>query len=250
MNDSQFEAERRAVTALQKLMEDAVEVRQLYEEAGAELPSPLARMLGSMSTNGQMESGPKMTVPRLPSPPKPADAGPNWIWIDSSDLLTTNLVLAILRLQTEPIRPKDLIVEVEKYQPGTNYGSMTNSAARLGESVISRGKGGWRLLDRERAPVLAEGKAWGPPSLFQKQELAAHRRMVILHLLGTASDGLMVMQIVRQLSDNPQLCKAPATKDLIKVDMGILMDEGKAKKIGSTKKWRAVRETLPAREHG
>jgi hypothetical protein len=132
--------------------------------------------------------------------------------------------------------PKEVQREVMKLNPSLNPGSVYNIGPRLDGTSIERKDKTWRLIDESAAPLLYENHAWGPDSLFQKTELAAHRREVILHVLRVAPDGMMPMQIVRQL-DACGLCKAPISKDLVKADLGQLAAAEKIRRIGRTKKW-------------
>jgi hypothetical protein len=51
---------------------------------------------------------------------------------------------------------------------------------------------GWILLEPEIAPLLAAGYLWGHSSVFQKQEVAAHRREAIILILEAYPSGLQV----------------------------------------------------------
>ena len=109
--------------------------------------------------------------------------------------------------------------------------------------IISRdGSHGWRLLDPTSAAVLHEGHLWGLPSLFEKQEIAAHRRDSLLHLLRTCEDGLQIVQATKMLRACEWM-KAPATKDLLKVDTQLLQEQGLIRRVSNSKKWRAVETT-------
>ena len=134
---------------------------------------------------------------------------------------------------------KEVQDEVIKLNPSYNANSVYNIGPRLDGHLIDRTGGNWRLIDENKAPILHEGYCWGPIEIFQKPEMAAHRRGLVLHVLRASTDGLMQMQIFRQLQAS-RLCKAPLAKDLVKMDIQQLSESGKIKRIGRTKKWTGV----------
>jgi hypothetical protein len=121
-----------------------------------------------------------------------------------------------------------------------NPGSIFNIITRLaGTGVVEKTDQGVKFVNQPPAPVIFQDFAWGPPQVFQKYDLAEHRRMVILHLLRASS--LQVVQITEYLQDS-SICKAPATKDLIKVDLDVLQKAGIVRRVGNSKKWELVKE--------
>ena len=232
-NESRFEIEMRAYAGLQELLAKASAVRADFEAASLGLPAPLARLLGEGDSEGKAVN---FTLPPLKSPPRPKEALGDWIWIKTDDLTVQTLVLGVLRKKGVAMTAKEVQSEVMGINPTYHANSILNIGPRLENTIIDRTGGNWRLINESKAPVLHEGYCWGPVDMFQKPEVAAHRRYVILHILRGASDGLMQMQIVRQL-DASRLCKAPIEKTLIKMDILHLEKTGEIKRIGRTKKW-------------
>lgn len=89
-----------------------------------------------------------------------------------------------------------------------------------------------------RAPILFEGRLWGPANIFQKYEIADHRREAILWLL-QKFPGQQIVQIVERLQDC-EWVRAPKNKDLVKADMQILEKDGLVERRGNTRKWQLV----------
>ena len=74
---------------------------------------------------------------------------------------------------------------------------------------------------------------WGSPDIFHKQELAAHRRYIIKHILGVVGP-LQMMQVVHHLSAY-EGCKAPVNKDLVKLDIEALQEAGEIRRTQGRK---------------
>ncbi len=134
------------------------------------------------------------------------------------------------------MRAKDVVAAITRILPSVHRGSIANIGARLEGKVINRTDDGWTLIDTAKAGVLHAGMLWGPPEIFQKTELAAHRREAILHLLAAQPSGLQIVQIVEQLLGCPWV-HAPVNKDLLKADMEELRKDGKVRRVGNSKKW-------------
>jgi hypothetical protein len=132
---------------------------------------------------------------------------------------------------------------VKRNDPNVNQGSIYNIGPRLeSQGLIERAAAGWRLLDISRAPILTDTVAWGPhQGIFNKHEVAAHRRIAIMHLLESSSDGLQTMQITRHLK-TWDFCKAPVDKDLVKWDITCLRKGKLVRQIGNTRKWTLIKE--------
>ena len=77
--------------------------------------------------------------------------------------------------------------------------------------------------------------------MFNKQELAAHRRVGVLHLLRLHPAGLQTTQILEQLRNCAWL-HAPVNKELIQADMEFLEGQKKVRRRGNSKKWELVPE--------
>lgn len=233
LND--FQAEKRAYEAFTKLLADASTVRSYFEAANMALPGPLSRFLGIGQSTANASR--KAVIPHPPTPPLPPEFKSDWVWVRISNMTAYTLTLAMLRQAKGPMKPKSVLVRVQGLLPDINPRSVYNLGPRLkGVTVTNEG---WSLDDPDTAPILSGDYAWGPASVFLHQELTIHRRSLILHLLRTAADGMMAMQIVRQLQDSG-LCRTTVNKDLVKGDIEVLKDEGEVRR--SSKKWKAVNE--------
>jgi len=244
MIESPLSKERQAVESLGRLLDDAEKVRCLFVDAGMSLPEPLARLFGSASAVNQVAKSPEPTLlVNIPRPEKrPPESKADWIWVPVKDLSTTALLLAVLRSSEVPIPSKEAIDAVSSLKAGLNPGSIFNIASRLSGRPIERSGDGWKLRDRDQAPLIYEGYGWGPASVFGKQELAAHRRLLIRNLLSANQYGLQVMQIVSQLEQCGQ-CRAPVNKDLLKGDMEVMQKEGLVRHRGNSKKWELTEQS-------
>jgi hypothetical protein len=165
------------------------------------------------------------------------------VWVDVRNVMPTTAVPAVLRGVTGPMRARDVVERVVKLLPMASRGSVANLFSRLDGKVICKQDEGWVLMDPSQAPILVEGRLWGPASYFQKEELASYRRDVIAYLLSQHQTGLQIVQIVDLLSQVPWV-KAPINKDLVKIDMQKLQHEGLARHRGNSRKW----ELSPERE--
>jgi hypothetical protein len=227
--------QREAYQSLIKLFDQIEECRRLFERAG--LPIPEQVKLFTVNSNG---SG-KPNVPRARIEPihrnsRPLEADDEWISIDISEANATSLVLAVLRAAGQPIKAGDVIEQVMKLNAKVPRGSVHNIGTRLDGREIRRAEEGWSLIHPEKAPIAHDGYIWGPKESFEKQELAAHRREAILHILRCFPSGMQIVQIVDQLRGCYWM-KAPATKDLLKADMDLLEGHGKVRRISNSRKW-------------
>lgn len=245
MQTGSFESETRAYAAFMKWIEDAKEVRDLFESCRLPIPAPLARSMNIVPTTTNNERRGTLIPPAPDAPDRPQEAQHDWIWVKAKDLVETTLVLAVLRQASSTLSFRELVERVTKFKPDLNSGSVSNIGTRLGKTKsIERGDDGWKLIDKSAAPILTTGRevyAWGPTSIFQKQDLAQHRRVLIEHLLKASPKGLMNLQIVEQLSE-ADYCRAPATKDLVKGDLLAMSEQGKVKRVGNTRKYRLAED--------
>lgn len=248
MNFDRINAEEEAVQSLMELYAQTKKCQQLYERAGMAIPEALQRFLG-MNGNSQKAMGHVRTTASIPAPTRPKEpegAEPDWIWINAKDATPTSVVLAILRAAKGPVRPKDVVSGVTDLLHTVSSGSVSNIGTRLEGKLIERAPDGWKLLDPTKAGIIRDGSLWGPPVIFSKQELAAHRRDAILHVLRLFPSGLQTVQIVEQLY-NCSWVQAPINKDLLKADLEVLMTAKKVRRRGNTKKWEIVPEEKAVR---
>lgn len=242
-----FTKEAVAYQALARLLESAQDCKRMFEEAGVgSLPNPLMRLLGE---EGVLTLSPpalraRMTIPPPPRPSAPEGVAHEWIWVPVADLKATNLVLAILRGAGRPTPAREVIEGVQRLRPDISKGTIANIGTRLGDTTIVRSDDGWCLAQGRLAPILHGEYAWGPVEFFEPHEIAAHRRLAILHILHSQPDGLQIMQITKTLQEScPWLPREiPRTKDLVKMDMDALDVSGVAKRVvGHSGKWRALK---------
>jgi hypothetical protein len=232
MRESSFEAELRAYGALQSLLASAKEVDRLFKEAGLPVPPPVARLFGDSPANG---AGHASTVP-LPSPERPEGAASDWIWVEVSELNTTNLCLATLRMHGGgPMTATDVYERALRYNPKANRISIMNAGVRIDGESIRRSDEGWNLIDASKAPLIQGQYAWGPMGIFHNTEIAAYRRTIVRHIIKCSGGGLMVMQVVDRLRNQDQ--RFAVSKELISDDLERMQFNGQVKKIGNSRKW-------------
>jgi hypothetical protein len=244
MDVSSFSKERDAYEALTALMVHAQKVRELFAVAGLSTPEPLLRLLGGAQADGINKDRGRPTISfNIPVPgERPQEATDEWIWIPLKDLSPTGLLLAVLRSHTGYMPSKAAVEAISAIRKGLNPGSIFNIAARLSGTLIERSSDGWMLKPGAISPVLCGEYAWGPEGAFGKYELAAHRRLLIRHLLIANDAGLQIVQIMSQLI-NSGLCHAPVTKELVKADLEAMQKEGRARRRGNSKKWELIEHT-------
>jgi hypothetical protein len=231
----EFERESEAYAGLQRLMDDAKAAKTLFERAGLPIPAPLARMLGDGRSGSGIHGA--ITVPPIEEPERPPGVGPDWLWVCVRNAITITLVKSLLGRSDVALRPKDVVDQVIKIRPDLSTGGIYNSATPLERAgLLTRETDGWLRTTGWVAPVLNGKFVWGSVESLQKQEVAWHRRQLILHMLSVYRTGLQVLQIVENLQKMPQ-CKSPVSKDLVKADMEVLQEEKKVKRAGASKKW-------------
>lgn len=239
MSGDRLRAEHEALRALLELIEQAERVRQIYERQNMAFPEPLRRLLGMSEGHGR---SPKITA-SVPEPEyiAPPDSQHGWISVELRSASPGSVALAVLREAGQPLRAKVVAERVVKILPNSTAGSVANIGTKLEGAAIQRADEGWRLLDPTKAPLMFEGRLWGPPSIFGKYEIAAHRREAILHLLRVFHSGLQTSQIIEQL----RACSwvhAPVSKEMVQDDIELLVSERKIRRRGASKKWELARE--------
>jgi hypothetical protein len=237
-----FNLEIKAFNALRDLMQQAAECRSLFESARLPMPDPLRRILGAEDEVDATEKSERIVVPPPKMPARPPGWQSDWIWLPTPKLTAQSAVCAVLGAATGPLSPNDIIERCGALGVDVVKGSVMNIGTRLAggkDPTIRRNDGQWSLLAAHKVPVLHDEHAWGAPSVFDKQELAAHRRQAVLHLLKLNSDGLQIVQITKALRECEWM-RAPITKDLVKVDVQLLQQDGQAKRVGNSGKWKAV----------
>jgi Fe2+ or Zn2+ uptake regulation protein len=160
------------------------------------------------------------------------------MWVEARSCTPTTLIPAVIRESPLPLSGQQVIDRVQELNSLLNRGSIYNAANRLVSNGMLERSGDWKLrYEPAKTPLLQEeGTVWGPESMFQAQEKAAHRREAILYILERYETGLMVVQLVEQLK-NCSWMKALANKDLVKQDVKKLFGDGKIRKVGNTQKW-------------
>jgi hypothetical protein len=236
-----FQAERDAFQRFAKLLNDIEDCRRVFEAAGVPLPDPLRRILGGSNGNGKAPT-PALSIMPLHRQSRPPGVEDNWLSVQIGEASSTGLVQAVLRSLESPMKAKDVIEKVIKINPKIPRGSVHNIGTRLDGTIIRRSDEGWSLIHPETAAIIHEGFLWGPKSVFDKTEIAAHRREAILHILNCFAGGLQNQQIVEQLKGCDWV-HAPSSKDLVKADMELLEAHNKVRRISNSRKWIVIPQT-------
>jgi hypothetical protein len=236
---NQLDAEHEAISSLMELLEQAKKTQRLYERAHMSLPEPLKRMLGVNGASGN--SALLRFIPAPENPSRPIEATADWICIHVKNATPTSIALALLRKAKEPIRARDIVSAVQAILPEVNSGTIANIGSRLHGTLLRRTDDGWTLEKPESAGVISDGFLWGPPTIFGKHELAAHRRDAIRHLLANFPAGLQTSQIIEELRRCGSWMRAPISKELVQDDIELLAKQEEIRRRGASKKW----ELLP-----
>ena len=159
-------------------------------------------------------------------PPLPPEAQPDWISIGGQGCLSDGVVLALSFVAPKkPMRAKEIVARVAAIPAQRlQWKYRKPRLIRLDGDVIKRAEDGWSLLKPERAAILHRDLLWGSPGIFSKQELAAHRREAVLHIIGCFPAGLQTSQIIEQLR-GCRWVQAPISKELVQDDMELLDEE-------------------------
>ncbi|WP_155798659.1 hypothetical protein [Sorangium cellulosum] len=239
---SKFMKEMAAAQSLTRLLDAAEECLRAHDAAGMKYPEPLLRMLGEEEAPRGGEKGRQcLVIPAPQRPPAPPEADDGWIWVEITAMKASNLTLGVLRGARKPMTPSEISEALGLIGVEVSRGTIGNIGTRLFGSHIRRLDDGWVLVEGATSPVLFQGFAWGPHTIFEATELAAHRRAGIVHLLRVQPDGMQMMQIAHTLAESCPWNKAPVNKDLVKADMEALDELGLAKRMaGNSGKWRAA----------
>jgi len=236
-------SEFRAYTALAELLREAERVRALFQANGLELPGPLDRLFESgRGAIGNHRAPRRDSIPAPVGPDPPEGYRDDWLWLPLTALGVRSLSLGILRALGGTAPTRQIIDAIVKLKPDQNEVSIMNLGPALEKSGhIRRGESGWELTDASHAPLVSGEYAWGPAGIYGKAELAAHRRAAIIHLLALSYNrsGLQIVQITEQLRGCSWM-HAPCTKDLVKMDLAHLKEEGLVRRVGNGRKWELV----------
>lgn len=241
MSASKLDLRIEAFAGLAKWMEEGRRLRVLFLKAGDPVPAPLLALdAESGNGNGGTENEPRIIIPPVTPPPRPEGAREDWIWVPISAALPTTVALAILRSRGGSMPYRELLDALASAGLQFNEGSIQNAGTRLErEAVLVRGDDGWLLKKPNIAPILHDDHLWGPQNIFGPQELAAYRRICLLHILRAHSDGLQRVQLMKAAASCDWL-RVPASKDVVGQDLEYMAREGMARQIGNSGKWRAV----------
>lgn len=236
-----FTLEEKAMESLVQLMQAARECRAKYDAARLPIPDRLRRFLEEPSPT-EPKTQPKITIPPPPHPPRPEQWQGDWIWVPVTEVNPTALVRGVLRGATDGLTPKEIGERIAAMGVEFNKGSVANIGTRLAsEGEIERESGQWRATEPAKCPVLLDGYAWGPRDVFERQEVAAYRRLCLLHLLNVHPGGMQAAQIVNTFAQCDWLLDTPMNKDLVKEDLIALQADGRVKRVGGgSNKWRAA----------
>jgi hypothetical protein len=234
-----FKTTAEAYEKFAKALQELEASKRLFETAGEPLPEKLKEFFG-LHRNGSSVA-PLVTVTPLPRNHRPLEAENDWISVPLDEATATTLVLAVLKRAGKPLPAKEVVEAVGELNPNITRGSIHNIGTRLDKKLIAREENGWVLIDPRKATIIDDGYLWGPRDVFDKQDLAAHRREAILHILGILPGGLQTVQIVEMLR-RTEWVHAPASKDLVKADMEQLEADNKVKRMGNSRKWCSMTE--------
>lgn len=237
---TKWASEREATRSFLDLQEQAERCRDMYVRAHMRLPEPLRRFLDIDATDGA-GSQPSLSGMAPPQFPKPSIATDEWVWVEFARTLPMTAIPAVLRDESQPLRARDVVTKVVQLLPKASAGSVANLFSKLDGKVIRREQDGWVLINREKAPIVYDGRLWGTSDVFQQTEIAAYRRDIIVHVLRQFDSGLQIVQIVDQLQRLEWL-QAPFNKDLVKADMQALQVDGRVRHRGNSRKWEATPE--------
>lgn len=231
--------EMEAYRGLADLLGQAEKVRSLFEQAGSPLPDALQRLVRS---NGHVRMQPAIGE-FMPSN-TPQNYDPEWVWVDLKSATPGTLALAILKESSTPLTTREIHERVQKL-PGMSdvaMGTIANTGTRAFENgLITRTEDGhWQLIAPDKAAIVHGDHVWGKVQAFQMQELAAHRRNALVHLLRLNPIGLQAAQILVHLQKRDLVRpEIPVSKALIKADLEA-MDGERVRKRGNSKKWEAI----------
>jgi Fe2+ or Zn2+ uptake regulation protein len=225
---------------LQKLLQQADEVRKFFVAAGLPLPGPLSRLLGEAEAPVTSPQGmPARKKVIHPPTKRPETAKDDWIAIRLEGLTSQDLALAFLRDAAGPVAPKALYERIDKIKHGIQPGTIYNIGPRLisrGVLIKNEDSGEWHLSDPSQAPLMEGEYAWGPREVFSPQALASYRRDRILSILAESPDGLTTMQIAKTIQSEG----VPASKEVAMNDMEELQTKGIVGRSGRHRKWSII----------
>lgn len=234
-----FKTTSEAYQKFAQVLADLESCKKLFESAGEPLPAQLREFFGTVPRQNGRPFVTQVSIIPPHRANRPTEAKDDWISIALDDAMATNLVLAVLREAKGPVRAGEVVQMVTAINPNVTHGAVNNIGTRLGGKLIERTDLGWSLIDRSKAGIISDAYLWGPVEIFEKQELAAHRREAIIHILQCFPSGLQTVQLVEQLKGCNWM-RAPVSKDLVKADMEILQKEAKARRVGNSKKWEVL----------
>jgi hypothetical protein len=207
----------KATESLMQLYAFAKECKSLHLKAGLPVPREVSLLMTWGEDEAKAESGEsKRTLLTIPPPFPVGEKG--WISVDLAEAMPITIVPAILRDYSEPLPESDVVALVEKLGIKATEGSIQNIGTKLdAKGIIERSESGWRLLDADRAARIAGGRLLGPPSVFQLQEIAAHRRDAEISYLQEYGK-LSRSQLISLLQQSDWV-NAPVNEFLVKADL-------------------------------
>jgi hypothetical protein len=242
MTSDLLQAKIAAQKSYTALLEQALLCASSYDRAQLPYPDELKTLFGLVGADNSKQNGhatTKQVFPQmLPRPDVvPQEIDPEWVSIPVKKAIATSLVLACLRMNEGRVHVRNIVEFVSAILPDVVQGTIQNIGTRLStDKTITRDDGYWVLLKSDAAGLVVGDRYWAPASILMKQEMAAHRREAIIHILQTFKSGLQTVQIVERLREFVWV-KAPVNKDLLKGDMDVLVGEGKVRHSGNSKKW-------------
>lgn len=217
---------RAATESAMALYEYAQRCEELHKQAGQPLPPPIQALITAIVGD---ETPTRLTpvkakLNRRPiTPPFPV-LQEGWISILVTNALPQTVIPTILSESEFAMDYRALALRVQALGTDVSEGGVMNACARLAKDKIDHTVGGWVLKEGAQTALMKEGRLFGPPELFQLQEIATYRREVILVLLG-AYGALTRAQIIQILKGTTWL-SAPVAMAHVKKDLTKLSESG------------------------
>jgi hypothetical protein len=239
-----LQAMQAASQSLNDVYTAALRCGQLHTEAGMALPEPIRRLIDAPPT-----VEPEAKAPNRPSPgpahrpisaPYGSPADPAWISIPPSRAVPQTVVPAVLDEAGRSMPLQQIVDRLRQLGVPFREGSLSNVGTRLkAAGVIAFTDAGWTLAD-DAVAILRDGRLWGPPSLFQPQELAAHRREAIAVALRTY--GRLGRAEIIDVLKRSTWVKAPMNVHLVKADLDAMESAGIARQNPQDWTWELAKQ--------
>lgn len=221
-----------------RLLDAARDLRARAARGRFVVPTTLRVLVGEDAQSERISVG----IPEMKAPPDaPKELKDGWIWVSVEGAQIRSVVRAILRSDGRPMSARKVVESLKKLRGGeVSDGTVANIGTALdSDGVISRQGGEWILtpLGMETSPLLHGKFVYGPPAIFLSGDIAWFRRAAIHHILRLFDRGLQAMQVVDHI-ERLDWVPGPKGKDIVKMDLEALREEGAITRGGGqSKKW-------------